>query len=87
MTMAHSLEARQPLLDHKCEFAATIRRAFANAPTSTFKQAMPVCCRSISTQKHGFAVPIARWFPRARRIRGDVLRGHLRQSGFRRAFR
>jgi asparagine synthase (glutamine-hydrolysing) len=67
-TMAHSLEARPPLLDHKLvEFAATIPARFRlNGRTTKylFKQAMrgvlpdPI----IDRQKHGFAVPIARWF-------------------------
>jgi asparagine synthase (glutamine-hydrolysing) len=68
MTMAHSLEARPPLLDHKLvEFAATIPARFRlNGRTTKylFKQAMRGVLPDaiIDRQKHGFAVPIARWF-------------------------
>ena len=68
MTMAHSLEARPPLLDHRLvEFAATIPARFRLRDGTTkylFKQAMrgilPDCI--IDRQKHGFAVPLAHWF-------------------------
>jgi asparagine synthase (glutamine-hydrolysing) len=72
MTMAHSLEARPPLLDHKLvEFAATIPARFRlNGMTTKylFKQAMRGVLPDsiIDRQKHGFAVPVARWF------RGEV---------------
>jgi asparagine synthase (glutamine-hydrolysing) len=68
MTMAHSLEARPPLLDHKLvEFAATIPARFRLNGSTTkylFKQAMRGVLPDsiIDRQKHGFAVPIARWF-------------------------
>jgi asparagine synthase (glutamine-hydrolysing) len=68
MTMAHSLEARPPLLDHKLvEFAATIPARFRlNGGTTKylFKQAMRGVLPDaiIDRRKHGFAVPIARWF-------------------------
>ena len=68
MTMAHSLEARPPLLDHKLvEFAATIPARFRlNGGTTKylFKQAMRGVLPDsiVDRQKHGFAVPIARWF-------------------------
>ena len=68
MTMAHSLEARPPLLDHKLvEFAATIPARYRlNGGTTKylFKQAMRGVLPDsiIDRQKHGFAVPIARWF-------------------------
>ena len=68
MTMAHSLEARPPLLDHKLvEFAATIPARFRLHGGTTkylFKQAMRGVLPDsiIDRQKHGFAVPIARWF-------------------------
>jgi asparagine synthase (glutamine-hydrolysing) len=68
MTMAHSLEARPPLLDHKLvEFAATIPARLRLNGTTTkylFKQAMRGVLPDaiIDRQKHGFAVPIARWF-------------------------
>jgi asparagine synthase (glutamine-hydrolysing) len=68
MTMAHSLEARPPLLDHKLvEFAATIPARFRLHDGTTkyiFKQAMRGILPDaiIDRQKHGFAVPISRWF-------------------------
>ena len=72
MTMAHSLEARPPLLDHRLvEFAATIPARFRLRGGTTkylFKQAMRGILPDgiIDRPKHGFAVPLARWF------RGDL---------------
>jgi asparagine synthase (glutamine-hydrolysing) len=72
MTMAHSIEARPPLLDHKfVEFAATIPARFRLQGGDTkyiFKKAMRGILPDsiIDRQKHGFAVPLARWF------RGDL---------------
>ena len=72
MTMAHSLEARPPLLDHKLvEFAATVPAKFRIHDGTTkylFKQAMRGILPNqiIDRQKHGFAVPLAQWF------RGDL---------------
>jgi asparagine synthase (glutamine-hydrolysing) len=68
MTMAHSIEARPPLLDHKfVEFAATIPARFRLQGRDTkyiFKKAMRGILPDsiIDRQKHGFAVPLARWF-------------------------
>jgi asparagine synthase (glutamine-hydrolysing) len=68
MSMAHSLEARVPLLDHRLvEFAATIppelklsngitKRIFKRAMRSVLADAI------LDRPKHGFAVPLARWF-------------------------
>src|SRR5688572_19226085 len=72
MTMAHSLEARPPLLDHRlAEFAATIPSRFRLQGGTTkflFKQAMRGILPDaiIDRPKHGFAVPIAAW------LRGDL---------------
>ena len=72
MTMAHSIEARPPLLDHKfVEFAATIPARFRLKNGSTkhiFKQAMRGVLPDaiIDRQKHGFAVPLGHW------LRGDL---------------
>jgi asparagine synthase (glutamine-hydrolysing) len=72
MTMAHSLEARPPLLDHKLvEFAATVPAKYRLHDGTTkyiFKQARRGILphQIIDRQKHGFAVPLARWF------RGDL---------------
>ena len=67
MTMAHSVEARPPLLDHRLiEFAATIParlRLRGGTTKYLFKQAMRGILpdRIIDRQKQGFAVPLARW--------------------------
>jgi asparagine synthase (glutamine-hydrolysing) len=68
MSMAHSIEARVPLLDHKLvEFAATIppELQLRNGTTKyMLKRAMrgilpdPI----IDRPKQGFAVPLGRWF-------------------------
>jgi asparagine synthase (glutamine-hydrolysing) len=71
-TMAHSLEARPPLLDHRlAEFAATIPAQYRLRGGTTkylFKQAMRGILPDaiIDRTKHGFAVPIAAW------LRGDL---------------
>lgn len=68
MSMAHSIEARVPLLDHKLvEFAATIPPALKLKDGSTkhiFKQAMRGILpdSTIDRRKQGFAVPLGRWF-------------------------
>ena len=72
MSMANSLEARVPLLDHKLvEFAATIPPELKLHKGNTkhiFKEAMrgtlPDCI--IDRRKKGFAVPLRDWF------RGDL---------------
>ena len=68
MSMAHSLEARVPLLDHKLvEFAATIPPELKLKQSSTkyiFKKAMRGILPDaiIDRPKHGFAVPLGQWF-------------------------
>ena len=72
MTMAHSLEARPPLLDHRIvEFAATVPARFRLRGGTTkylFKQALRGVLPDaiIDRPKHGFAVPLAHW------LRGDL---------------
>ena len=67
MTMAHSVEARPPLLDHRLvEFAATVPARFRLRDGTTkylFKQAMRGILpdRIIDRPKQGFAVPLAKW--------------------------
>jgi asparagine synthase (glutamine-hydrolysing) len=89
-TMAHSLEARPPLLDHRlAEFAATIPAEYRLRGGTTkylFKQAMRGILPDgiIDRPKHGFAVPIATW------LRGELadfahsllLSDACRQRGF-----
>jgi asparagine synthase (glutamine-hydrolysing) len=68
MTMANSLEARPPLIDHQLvEFAATIppRHLIRGTMTkyllkATLRGVLPDAI--IDRQKHGFAVPLGRWF-------------------------
>jgi asparagine synthase (glutamine-hydrolysing) len=68
MSMAHSLEARVPLLDHKLvEFAATIPPEFrlrGGETKSIFKHAMRGILPDeiIDRPKQGFAVPLGAWF-------------------------
>ena len=76
-TMAHSVEARVPLLDHKLvEFAATIpaeMQLTQGRMKHVFKRAVSdrVPAELLDRPKQGFAVPLADWF------RGP-LRGLLR---------
>ena len=68
MSMANSIEARVPLLDHKLvEFAATIPpelRMRDGEPKCIFKRAMRGILPDsiIDRPKHGFAVPLGAWF-------------------------
>ncbi len=68
MSMAHSLEAREPLLDHKLmEFAGTIPPEMQMRNGSgkyVFKQAMRGVLpdRVIDRAKQGFGVPLGHWF-------------------------
>jgi asparagine synthase (glutamine-hydrolysing) len=68
MTMAHSIEARPPLLDHRVvEFAATVPARYRLRDGTTkylLKRAMRGVLPDgiIDRPKHGFAVPLARWF-------------------------
>src|SRR3989441_415383 len=80
MSMAHSIETRVPLLDHKLvEFAATIPPELQLRSGTTkyiFKQAMRGILPDeiIDRPKHGFAVPLGRWF---RGQLGDFVRDLL----------
>lgn len=68
MSMAHSIEARVPLLDHKIvEFAATIPPELKlNGDTTKyiFKKAMQGILPDdiLHRPKRGFAIPLGRWF-------------------------
>ncbi len=68
MSMAHSIEARVPLLDHKLvEFAATIPQEMRLRDGVTkyiFKHAMRGILPDaiIDRPKRGFAIPLGRWF-------------------------
>jgi asparagine synthase (glutamine-hydrolysing) len=68
MSMAHSIEARVPLLDHKLvEFAATVPADMRLRGITTkyiFKQAMRGILPEeiIDRPKRGFAIPLRQWF-------------------------
>jgi asparagine synthase (glutamine-hydrolysing) len=68
MSMAHSIEAREPLLDHKLvEFAATLpldQRMNGGNLKCLLKRAMRGVLPDsiIDRPKRGFAVPLGRWF-------------------------
>ena len=68
MSMAHSIESRVPLLDHVVvEFAATIPpdlQIHRGVTKHVFKRALSglVPDAILNRPKHGFAVPLARWF-------------------------
>jgi asparagine synthase (glutamine-hydrolysing) len=68
MTMAHSIEARPPLLDHELvEFAASVParlRLHEGTTKYLLKQAMRGILPDaiIDRPKQGFAVPLAKWF-------------------------
>jgi asparagine synthase (glutamine-hydrolysing) len=68
MSMAHSIEARPPLLDHEVvEFVATIPSELKLRDGRTkyiFKEAMRgmIPDSIIDRRKQGFAIPLGRWF-------------------------
>jgi asparagine synthase (glutamine-hydrolysing) len=68
MSMAHSIEARVPLLDHKLiEFAATVPPEMRLRPEGgkyIFKRALRglVPAPVLQRRKQGFAIPLGRWF-------------------------
>jgi len=68
MSMAHSIESRPALLDHRLiEFAATIpadMRLRGQTTKYLFKEAMrgELPNEIIDRQKHGFAIPLSSWF-------------------------
>jgi asparagine synthase (glutamine-hydrolysing) len=79
MSMAHSIETRVPLLDHKLvEFAAGIPSDLKLNGTSKyiFKEALRGILPDsvINRPKQGFGVPLGRWF---RGSLGGFLREHL----------
>jgi len=89
-SMAHSLEVREPLMDHPLvEWLATLPTSFKmRGAESKFllKKAMePHLPRDIMYRpKMGFAVPLARWFrgPLRQRVRDDLLGGPLLETGW-----
>ena len=88
-SMAHSLEVREPLMDHELvEWAATLPshlKMRGGESKFLLKKAMePLLPNDILYRpKMGFAVPLARWFrgPLRERVRGALLTGPLAESG------
>ena len=89
-SMAHSLEVREPLMDHKIiEWLATLPSSLKmRGRESKFllKKAMEPHLPDdvLYRPKMGFAVPLARWFrgPLRQRVRGALLKGPLADSGW-----
>jgi len=89
-SMAHSLEVREPLMDHPLvEWLATLPSAFKlnhGEGKWLLKSAMePMLPREILYRhKMGFAVPLAAWFrgPLRQRVRDAILGERLAGSGF-----
>ena len=89
-SMAHSLEVREPLMDHELvEWVATLPSALklqGNNGKMFFKKSLEPQLPSdvLYRPKMGFAVPLARWFrgPLRQRLRSSLLEGAVAQSGF-----
>jgi asparagine synthase (glutamine-hydrolysing) len=88
-SMAHSLEVREPLMDHPLvEWLATLPSRFKQHSGESkylLKQAMqPRLPRQVLYRpKMGFAVPLVRWFrgPLRARVRDAIMGGALRDTG------
>jgi asparagine synthase (glutamine-hydrolysing) len=89
-SMAHSLEVREPLMDHELvEWAATLPSSLKiNGQESKFilKKAMEPHLQNdiLYRPKMGFAVPLARWFrgPLKQRVKDAVLGRRLAETGW-----
>ena len=89
-SMAHSLEVREPLMDHPLvEWLATLPSTLKlrrGEGKYLLKKAMePFLPRDIMYRpKMGFAVPLARWFrgPLKQRVRDSLLDGRIAESGW-----
>ncbi|NMG63906.1 amidotransferase 1, exosortase A system-associated [Azoarcus indigens] len=89
-SMAHSLETREPLMDHELvEWLATLPSGLkikGNEGKFLFKKALePMLPNDVLyRRKMGFAVPLARWFrgPLKDRVREAVLGDTLAATGF-----
>ncbi|MBS3963337.1 MAG: amidotransferase 1, exosortase A system-associated [Methylomonas sp.] len=89
-SMAHALEVRVPLLDHKLvEWMATLPpdlKLKGHEGKYVFKQALePYLPNDILYRpKMGFAIPLSAWFrgPLKQRVQESLLRGQLQQTGW-----
>ena len=89
-SMAHSLEVREPLMDHPLvEWLATLPSSFkvkGNESKRLLKKAMAphLSHEVLYRPKMGFAVPLARWFrgPLRAAVREALLGERLAQTGW-----
>lgn len=89
-SMAHSLEVREPLMDHELiEWMATLPSALkiqGQEGKFLLKKAMEPCLPHdiLYRPKMGFSVPLARWFrgPLRQRVRDAVLGPRLAETGW-----
>lgn len=89
-SMAHSLEVREPLMDHQLvEWLATLPthlKMRSNESKYLLKKSMePLLPADIMYRpKMGFSVPLARWFrgPLRQRVRDSLLNGQIADSGW-----
>ena len=89
-SMAHSLEVREPLMDHKLvEWMATLPshlKMQRNESKYLLKKSMePMLPADVLYRpKMGFAVPLARWFrgPLRQRVRDSLLDGQMAECGW-----
>ena len=89
-SMAHSLEVREPLMDHPLvEWLATLpssMKVHGNEGKHLFKKAMEphLPADVLYRPKMGFSVPLARWFrgPLRQRVREAVLGPRLEMTGW-----
>lgn len=89
-SMAHSLEVREPLMDHQLvEWLATLPSHLKMRKRESkflLKKSMePMLPADVLYRpKMGFAVPLARWFrgPLRERVRDSLLKGQIAESGW-----
>jgi asparagine synthase (glutamine-hydrolysing) len=89
-SMAHSLEVREPLMDHPLvEWLASLPSSFkvkGNESKRLLKKAMTphLSHEVLYRPKMGFSVPLARWFrgPLRRPVREALLGGRLAETGW-----
>jgi asparagine synthase (glutamine-hydrolysing) len=89
-SMAHSLEVREPLMDHQfVEWAATLPSAMKlreGNGKAIFKKALePMLPNDVLYRpKMGFAVPLGRWIrgPLRERVRHALLKGPMLETGW-----